>query len=612
MSEREPLKNSPRWNGITDSIRSHLRQSGVWNTRTLVRQSRPTWRDVFQPKILSVLDRNYWRECLAKDLMAGVIVGIVALPLAIAFAVASGVAPEKGLITAIAAGFLVSLLGGSRVQIGGPTGAFIVIVYGVLAEYGLSGLAVSTMLAGLFLVGFGLLRLGNVIKLIPHTVITGFTSGIAVTIFSTQIKDALGLELESVPEHFIPKWSLYLASLGAAHAWSLLITLGSIAVILLGLRLFPRIPGSLIAIVLSATAVAAFSLPVETIGDRFGALPSGFQPAWPTASLAELPGYFQPAFTIALLCAIESLLSAVVADGMIGDAHNSNTELIAQGAANLIVPLLGGIPATGAIARTITNVKSGGATPVAGIVHAATLLAIAMSLGKYAQLIPMPCLAGILIVVSYNMSEWRTFISFLKAPIREVAVLLATFLLTVLVDLTVAIEVGMLLASFLFIQRMSEMGTVFSASVADPAGGAEKGGITVPADRETRSRVDVFEISGPFFFAAAREYQQVLQSLGTGARAVIIRMRHVPFVDETGIRTFRDTIRFLLNSRRVVALSGVRPNVRDDFRRHGIIALLGEDRVFANFDAAMEFVNSLPDIGSGASQAIRPGKPDGQ
>ncbi|MDR1533767.1 MAG: STAS domain-containing protein [Planctomycetota bacterium] len=573
----EPIR--PRGGGLSASARWRLRRSGSWNTRTLVGRNRPTWRDLFYPKILSVLGRGYWRQGLAGDLMAGTIVGIVALPLAIAFAVASGRRPEAGLITAVAAGFLISLLGGSRVQIGGPTGAFVVIIADIASEYGPAGLAVSTMLAGLFLVGFGLLRLGGVIKLIPHPVIAGFTAGIAVVIFSGQIKDALGLSPERLPG----EWG--------ARPGSVLTASATVGVILAGRKLFPRIPGSLIAILLTTAATAIFGLPVETIGDRFGDLPIGLGPIPAGVDLFSLPNYFRPAFTIALLCAIESLLSAVVADGMIGDRHHSNTELIAQGIANLAVPLFGGIPATGAIARTVTNVKSGGITPVAGIAHAAVLFLITVFLGGYARLIPLSCLAGILMVVAYNMGEWRAFLSLLRAPVHESAVLLTTFLLTVLVDLTVAIEIGMLLASFIFIQRMSEMGTVFSTTLRESGDPGEPGDAPFRSARDKRNLVDIFEISGPFFFAAAREYQQAIQSLGTGARSVLIRMRHVPFADETGIRVFRDALRAMLASRRVVVLSGVRENVRDDFRRHGIIDLLGEDRIFDNFEDAMKFLD---------------------
>jgi SulP family sulfate permease len=577
---------------MTDSVRAYFKHSGDFRGHQLPPPSESSWRDVFYPKLFSVLNRRYWSEGLARDVMAGVIVGIVALPLAIAFAVASGVTPDKGLITAIVAGFLISFLGGSRVQIGGPTGAFIVIVYGIVRQYGTAGLLVSTMLAGLFLIGFGLLRLGSILKFIPYTVIVGFTSGIAVTIFSTQIKDALGLPLAEVPEQFIAKWGVYLANIGGMGIWPLFITLATIGIILGGKYYFPRLPGSLVAIIITTTLVWLFSLPVDTIGSRFPDLPSSFTLAWPTIDLSDLGEYIRPAFTIAILAAIESLLSAVVADGMISDEHHSNTELIAQGVANLFSPLFGGIPATGAIARTVTNVKSGGRTPVAGMVHAATLLLITLAFGAYAAMIPMACLAGVLIVISYNMSEWRSFLSILRAPLYEIVVLLATFFLTILVDLTLAIEIGMILAAFLFIRRMAKLGTVFSASVP---GGAGRNDSAVENYSRLPTGVDVFEISGPFFFAAARKYQQVLQNLGTDSLVVIIRMRHVPFVDETGVRVFRDAINFMHQSKRMVLLSGVQPPVLHDLKRFGIVKLLGDDHIFTSFDAAMAFVKTLPE-----------------
>lgn len=574
---------------VTDSIRLYAREAALGGGEA----PRPPrdWRNVFRPKLLLTLNRDYWRKGLVPDLTSGLIVGIVALPLAIAFAVASGVTPDKGLVTAIVAGFLISLLGGSRVQIGGPTGAFIVIVYGIIARDGLGVLMLSTMLAGLFLIGFGLLRLGSVIKFIPDPVIVGFTSGIAVTIFSTQIKDAFGLGLAHTPEHFLSKWHAYFAYLDTANLWAVGIAALTLAIILVGKRLFPKVPGSLAAILVSTALVGVFSLPVETIGSRFGDLPASFSLAWPEFGFSDLARCVQPAFTIALLCAIESLLSAVVADGMISDEHDSNTELIAQGAANLVTPLFGGIPATGAIARTVTNVKSGGRTPVAGLAHAATLLAITLLFGRYAKLIPMSCLAGILIVVAYNMSEWRSFISVLRSSMYEIVVLLATFFLTILIDLTVAIEIGMVLAAFLFIQRMARLGTVFSVSV--PGGRERRDGAALPDPDGLPSGVDVFEISGPFFFAAARQYQQVLQSLGADSRAVIIRMRHVPFVDATGIRTFRQAIQFMQSSGRVVLLSGVRPAVLRDLRRYGIADLVGENHIFSVFDAAVACVRAI-------------------
>lgn len=589
MSEK-PFPPPP---AVTSSVRLYVNETAGQTGKTRVMPMPQPWWKELCPKLFLVINREYFRTQFAKDIMAGVIVGIVALPLAIAFAVASGVTPDKGLVTAVIAGFIVSFLGGSRVQIGGPTGAFIVIVYGVIAQYGLGGLMISTMMAGAFLIAFGLLRLGNVIKFIPHPVIVGFTSGIAVTIFSTQIKDAFGLSMAEVPEHFLPKWKAYFAAVASIDGWAVGMTAVTLAIILAGRKLFPKVPGSLVAILLATGATALFDLPVETIGSRFGDLPTSFSLSMPDISLSDFAHYLQPAFTIALLCAIESLLSAVVADGMIGDEHQSNTELIGQGVANLITPLFGGIPATGAIARTVTNVKNGGRTPIAGIVHAVTLLAIMLALGQYAKLIPMACLAGILIVVSYNMSEWRSFLSLLRAPVYEVVVLLVTFLLTVLVDLTVAIEIGVILAAFLFIQRMSELGTVFAASI--PGRGNGVGGTPgLDTYDGLPPGVDVFEISGPFFFAAAREYQQVLQDLGTGSRAVIIRMRHVPFVDATGIRTFRDAVQYMLSTGRMVLLSGVRPAVEKDLRKFGITQLVGEKHIFNEFADAMAYMNMIP------------------
>ncbi|MDR0362210.1 MAG: SulP family inorganic anion transporter [Planctomycetota bacterium] len=569
----------------THSVRTFAREAAaLGGTRVLERPVKRTWKDFFYPKILSALTPDYWKTRFVKDVTAGVIVGIVALPLAIAFAVASGLSPDKGLVTAVVAGFLISFLGGSRVQIGGPTGAFIVIVSGISAQYGFEGLLVSTMLAGVFLVCFGLLRLGNVIKFIPHPVIVGFTSGIAVTIFTTQVGDALGFGLKGESGTFIASWGEYFRRLGEANPWSVLLAAATIVAMQAGRRFFPRVPGSLVAILAATAATALFHLPVDTIGSRFSDIPTSFHFALPDFDLSRLVDYIQPAFTIALLGAIESLLSAVVADGMIGGNHRSNTELIAQGVANIVTPLVGGIPATGAIARTATNVRSGGRTPVAGMVHAVVLLVIMLALGDYAELIPMPCLAGILMVVAYNMSEWRSFALVLKAPVYEVVVLLATFFLTVLVDLTAAIEIGMILAAFLFIQRMARMGTVFSIT---SSGGTERGADIVEDYRDIPKEIDVFEVSGPFFFAASRQYQQVLQTLGIASRVVIIRMRHVPFVDATGIRNFRDSVLFMKRMGRTALLCGVREPVMKDLRRFGVIDLVGMENIFPSFSSAL-------------------------
>ncbi|MFS8083835.1 MAG: SulP family inorganic anion transporter, partial [Ginsengibacter sp.] len=406
-------------------------------------------KGMFKPKLFDTL-KNYSGKQFSNDVLAGIIVGIVALPLAIAFAIASGVTPEKGLITAVIAGFIISAMGGSRVQIGGPTGAFIVIVYGIVQMYGVSGLIVATFMAGIMLIIMGFARLGTVIKFIPHPLIIGFTTGIAVIIFSSQVKDFLGLKMHVVPADFLEKWSAYFKNMQGVNIYAILIAVATIAIILLWPKVSKKIPGSLIAILITTIVVQLFHLPVETIGSRFGIISSSFpKPEIPLVDFATIKHLIQPAFTIAILCAIESLLSAVVADGMIGGNHRSNMELIAQGTANIFSSIFGGIPATGAIARTATNVKNGGRTPIAGIVHALVLLIILLIAGKWASYIPIANLAGILVIVAYNMSEWRNFKSILKGPRGDVAVLLITFFLTVLIDLTVAIEVGIVLAAFL-------------------------------------------------------------------------------------------------------------------------------------------------------------------
>jgi len=539
---------------------------------------------LFYPKLISVLKSGYDRKQFQKDLFAGVIVGIVALPLAIAFAVASGVSPEKGLITAVVAGFIISALGGSRVQIGGPTGAFIVIVLGIVTEYGLDGLLISTILAGFFMIGFGLMRLGSILKYIPHPLIVGFTSGIALVIFSTQVKDALGLQLESVPSEFINKWGAYIANIGSVNYLAVIITAVTILITLFSKRFIGKIPGSFIAIVLITAAVAIFRLPVSTIETVFGDIPGTFSFDLPEINWGNLTNYIQPAFTIALLGAIESLLSAVVADGMIGGNHRSNTELIAQGVANVVTPLFGGIPATGAIARTATNVRNGGRTPVAGMVHALTLLLIMLFFGQWAKLIPMSCLAGILIVVAYNMSEWRSFVSILKGSRYDVIILLTTFFLTILVDLTVAIQIGVVLAAFLFMQRMS------------------KGSAIIPVDRESDmldnysdipTCIEIYEISGPFFFAAAKKYQEVLKNFSVHTQVMIIRMRHVPFIDATGIHNFRETLHELKHHRKKVVLSGVRPEVLSELEKSGLADFIGKENIFSSFDEALPAAKAM-------------------
>ncbi len=534
---------------------------------------------IFKPKFFSILKEGYSLKRFTTDALAGVVVGVVALPLAVAFAVASGVSPEKGLITAVVAGFIISMFGGSRVQIGGPTGAFIVIVYSILNQYGFDGLLISTILAGVFLVLFGLLKLGSLLKYFPHPLIVGFTSGIALVIFSTQIRDAFGLDIESVPSGFVDKWSTYFANISSINIYALIITLGTILIVVFSKNYIKKVPGSLVAILLGTLAVQMFKLPVTTIESFFGEIPNNIQIHFPKIDFANLGYYFQPALTIALLGAIESLLSAVVADGMIGGHHRSNTELIGQGIANIVTPFFGGIPATGAIARTATNIKNGGRTPVAGMIHAVVLLLIMLFFGRWVKLIPMSCLAGILIVVSYNMSEWRTFRSILKGSVFDILVLLSTFFLTVLVDLTVAIEVGVVLSALLFMKRMADMGKTIPAIVDTDI---------IEDYSKLPKQIGIYEISGPLFFASAKQYCEVLKSTGLRSKIMIIRMRHVPFVDSTGLHNLSDALKILVDSEIKVILSGVSDAVKEDLKKSEIFNLIGEESIFANFDTALE------------------------
>ncbi|MDL2262630.1 sulfate permease [Bacteroidales bacterium OttesenSCG-928-I21] len=536
-------------------------------------------KEIFRPEFFTVLKEGYTKQKFTKDLFAGVIVGIVALPLAIAFAVASGVSPEKGLITAIIAGFLISFLGGSRVQIGGPTGAFVVIVFGVVAQYGIDGLIISTVLAGIFLIIFGLLRLGSLLRFIPHPLIVGFTSGIALIIFSTQIPDAFGLQVSDVPGDFIGKWKIYLSSFSSVNYVAIIITIATVFISLFFNRITNKIPGSFVAIILMTAIVTIFNLPVDTIETLFGEISGKFTFEVPTIDWQNIQVYFSPAITIALLGAIESLLSAVVADGMIGSNHKSNTELIAQGIANIVTPLFGGIPATGAIARTATNIKNGGRTPMAGMIHAVTLLLIMLFFGKWAKLIPMSCLAGILIVVAYNMSEWRSFVSILKGSAFDIIILLSTFLLTVLVDLTVAIQIGIVLSAILFMKRMADNGQAIlkenNSSIVENYGYLPK-------------EIEIYEISGPFFFGAAKHYSQVLKEHASSTQVLIIRMRYVPFIDGTGIHNFREAIKSLNSNDKTIILSGVQPEVRKELNKSGLSNLIGEKNIFDNFDEALQ------------------------
>lgn len=534
---------------------------------------------VFKPKLFAVLKLGYTKEQFTKDIFAGIIVGIVALPLAIAFAVASGVSPEKGLITAVIAGFIISFLGGSRVQIGGPTGAFVVIIYGVLQQYGFDGLLISTILAGLMLIVFGLLKLGTLLKYIPHPLIVGFTSGIAVVIFSTQIKDALGLQIEKVPSEFVDKWAMYFNSIHTVNNTALIITIATILISVYFKKITTKIPGSFVAILTITVAVQIFKLPVSTIETVFGSIPRSFDFVVPNFEFHNLHGYLAPALTIALLGAIESLLSAVVSDGMIGSKHQSNTELVAQGIANVVTPFFGGIPATGAIARTATNVKNGARTPIAGIIHAITLLLIMLVFGAWATLIPMSCLAGILIVVAYNMSEWRSFVAIFKGSAFDILILLVTFFLTVFVDLTIAIEVGVVLSSLLFMKRMSDASMSLQESIDKDV---------LENYAYLPKTLGIYEISGPFFFGSAKSFCSTIREVGIKSKVLIIRMRHVPFIDATGTHNLREVIKDLQSSGIRVILSGVKENVYKELETNRIVFLVGKSNVASSFDKALQ------------------------
>ncbi len=539
---------------------------------------------IFNPKLFSLFKQGIDKTQLPKEVMSGIVVGIVALPLSIAFAVACGVSPEKGLITAIIAGFLISALGGSRVQIGGPTGAFIVVIAGIIEQYGLNGLMISTILAGVILIAFGLLRLGELLKYFPHSLIVGFTSGIALVIFSTQIRDALGLDIAQTPSDFIEKWGVYFSQIHTANPYAVVITLLTILIGIFSKKVLSKIPGSIIAILLSTLAVQLFDLPVTTIESFFGDIPTQISLQKPDIVLTDLGNYVAPALTIALLGGIESLLSAVVSDGMFGGHHRSNTELIGQGIANIVTPFFGGIPATGALARTATNVKNGGRTPLSGIVHALTLLLIMLFLGKWAKLIPMSCLAGILIVVAYNMSEWRSFVAIFKGSYFDIIILLSTFLLTVFVDLTVAIEVGVVLSAILFMKRMSDMSgkTLEKPIDSDVIEDYSR----IPAG------IGIYEISGPLFFASAKKYSELITRVGLKKKFVIIRMRHVSFVDMTGIQNLKSTIELLKQKHCEVVLSGLNESVKQEFKKTKLTDCIAESNFFDSFDKALTYAQN--------------------
>ncbi len=537
---------------------------------------------MFRPILFDTL-KNYSRQQFLRDVMAGIIVGVVALPLAIAFGIASGVSPEKGLYTAVIAGFIISALGGSTVQIGGPTGAFIVIVYGIVQQYGINGLIIATFIAGVMLVLMGFARLGSVIKYIPYPLIIGFTSGIALIIFSLQIKDFLGLDM-TVPAGFFEKWVAYFHHLSSINLYAVLLSVATVAIVLLWPRITSKIPGSLVSIIVTTSAAHLLALPVETIGSRFGEIPSGLPaPVFPDLDFDTVKNLIQPAFTIALLCGIESLLSAVVADGMTGHNHKSNIELVGQGAANIFSSIFGGIPATGAIARTATNIKNGGRTPVAGMVHAVVLLLIILFVGKWAALIPMATLAGILVVVAYNMSEWQHFASMLKGPKSDVAVLLITFILTVLVDITVAIEIGMVIAVLLFLRQMIQSSRVHVVKKG------KEGAIVLEGEHKIPPEAEVFEITGPLFFGAAYKFRDAIKFIKDPPEFLIIRMLHVPIIDATGIKVIRDVYNDTKKRGTRLLLSEVQSGqVMQELKDARLLFAIGKANVTDSFEKALK------------------------
>ena len=547
----------------------------------------------FRPKLFTMM-KTYTKADFMTDLMAGIIVGIVALPLAIAFGIASGVSPEKGIITAIVAGFIISFLGGSKVQIGGPTGAFIVIIYGIIQEYGIDGLMVATMMAGVLLILLGIFKLGTVIKFIPYPIIIGFTSGIAVTIFTTQIADIFGLDFkgEKVPGDFIGKWILYFHHFDTVNWWNVIVSVVSVFIIAITPKFSKKVPGSLVAIILVTVGVYCLKLYggitcIDTIGDRFSIKAQLPEAAFPALDWEAIKNLFPVAITIAVLGAIESLLSAAVADGVIGDRHDSNTELIAQGIANFVSPIFGGIPATGAIARTMTNINNGGKSPVAGIVHAVVLLLILLFLMPLAQYIPMACLAGVLVIVSYNMSGWRVFKGLLKNPKSDVAVLLITFFLTVIFDLTVAIEVGLVIACVLFMKRVME--TTKISVITDEIDPNNESDLEVHEEHLMIPQgVEVYEINGPYFFGIATKFEEIMSRLGDRPKIRIIRMRKVPFIDSTGIHNLTTLCEMSQKENIHIILSGVNEKVHKVLEKSGFYELLGEENICSNINEALE------------------------
>ncbi len=539
------------------------------------------------PRLFEVFSKGYSKKDLLSDCSAGVIVGIIALPLSIAFAIASGVGPEQGLITAVIAGFIISFLGGSKVQIGGPTGAFVIIIYGIIEKYGFDGLAVAGMLSGILLVFFGLLKFGNVIKFISYPVVVGFTTGIAVIIFTTQIKDFLGLSIDDLPAEFIDKISVLASNIHSINWYSLCLGIITIVISVIWSRYFKKIPGSIMAIFVTTIAAVAFNLPVDTIGSRFGSVPNSFPvPHFPHFNFMLVKQMFFPALTIALLAGIESLLSAVVADGMTGDKHNSNMELVAQGAANFICPMFGGIPATGAIARTAANIKNGGKTPISGIVHALSVLLIMVIFGKYAALIPMSTLAGILIIVSYNMSEYKHFFKLFSSPKSDILVLLTTFLLTIFADLTIAIQFGVVMSAFLFMKRMADV-TDSNFLGRDYYHEDEELILSGIRSEEIPKEMEIFEVNGPFFFGTATLFKDVLHQVKVNPKVLILRMRKVPAIDATGLSALEWIIDAARKEGSLLIISGMNDQPHSAVQKAGLIVKIKEENIVKNINEAI-------------------------
>jgi SulP family sulfate permease len=554
-------------------------------------------KNLFVTKSIVCLREGITREQLLRDLMAGVVVGIVALPLALAFAIASGVPPERGLYTAIVAGFLISALGGSRVQIGGPTGAFVLIVYGIVTKFGYNGLVICTVIAGCILIVMGLARMGALIKFIPYPVVTGFTAGIAVIIFSNEIKDFFGLKMGNVPADLMDKWVGYWESRGSVNGTAMLVALLTLAILIVWPKISRLIPGPFVAMVVATLVVQILHLPVETIASRFGGVPSTLPaPHWPSIPWNHMRDYISPSFTVALLAGIESLLSAVVADGMIGTRHKSNMELVAQGVANVGSAVFGGIPATGAIARTATNIRTGGRTPIAGMTHSLTLLLILVFFGRWAAMVPLAALAAILVVVAYHMSEWRSFAGLLRAPRSDLVVLLLTFALTIFVDLTVAVQVGIVVASLLFMKRMSDITHIQEITEELRDSGEDPGEITQVRKRkkfvggyEIPAGVEVYAVNGPFFFGAAAKLEDVISEIAKPPKVFILRMKNVPAIDATGIYALERMAKRCQRQKTILILTEIREQpLRAIVRAKKLEFFGGRENLAKSLDIALE------------------------